>query len=146
MLWLYTRRSVSAPSLGSGWCSDTISSLSQICAIRSNASLSSGRSIRLASSRHSLALSLYSAVLIITCLAEPNPPWPTRSRRSERRLRHNQEGSYTTSLPRHADLDTWIDQICRQFIALNQINCDSGRVQKVKGLRSHSIKMLLIAF
>jgi hypothetical protein len=30
----------------------------------------------------------------ITCLAETNPPWPTRLRRSKRRLRHNQERSH----------------------------------------------------
>jgi hypothetical protein len=30
----------------------------------------------------------------ITCLAETNPPWPTRLRQSKRRLRHNQERSH----------------------------------------------------
>jgi hypothetical protein len=30
----------------------------------------------------------------ITCLAETNPPWPTRLRRSKRRLRHNRERSH----------------------------------------------------
>jgi hypothetical protein len=35
----------------------------------------------------------------ITCLAETNPPWPTRLRRSKRRLRHNQERSHAYLTP-----------------------------------------------
>src|SRR3974390_2549680 len=46
------------------------------------------RCIRLACSRHSRAWRLYSAAIIIICLAESNPPRPTRPRRLERLLQH----------------------------------------------------------
>ena len=63
----------------------------------------------------------------ITCLAETNPPWPTRLRRSKRRLRHNRERSHLPPLSPNVRSPKALIRHNRRRCSDRLATCPSGR-------------------